>query len=110
MLAVGVRLHSPAKHRPFEGRDDVLRVLIAVSEVFEDFRYVQQLVGDQPESSNGTAVHGLVFRARIGDKQVHGIDLLEIDAHGQIIDLTVMIRPITALIALAEAVNTRLNA
>jgi len=107
LLAPEVRLHSPAKFRPLEGREAVRQLFIALSQVFEDFHYVHQLRGDRPQSPE--SVHGLVFRARVGDKQIEGLDLLEVGEEGLITDLTVMIRPISGLLAVAEGVNARLS-
>jgi hypothetical protein len=42
-LAETVVFHSPAVHRPYEGRETTATVLRAVSTVFEDFRYVDVL-------------------------------------------------------------------
>ena len=47
--------------------------------------------------------HALIFNARVGDKSVQGLDLLRTDDSGRITNLTVMIRPLSGLIALAEA-------
>ena len=69
-------------------------LLSTVVEVFEDFEYTDQLAGD------GT--HALIFRARVGDKQVEGLDHLTVDADGLITQLIVMVRPLSGLIALAR--------
>ena len=41
-LAEGVIFHSPVAHKPFEGRENVGKVLAAVSQTFEDFRYTDE--------------------------------------------------------------------
>jgi hypothetical protein len=46
----------------------------------------------------------------VGDKQVQGIDLLRHDDDGRVVEITVMVRPLSAAIALAEAVGPRLAA
>ena len=56
--------------------------------MLEDFRYTDELGGD--------GIHGLVFDARVGDRTLQGIDLLRPDAHGQIAEFTVMMRPASA--------------
>ncbi|MDX6659507.1 MAG: hypothetical protein QOJ55_329 [Solirubrobacteraceae bacterium] len=98
-LAGGVIFSSPVSFRPFEGRDTVGQVLGAVLETFEDFRYTDELAGE--------TAHALVFRARVGDKQVEGIDLLRFDGDGKISDFTVLVRPLSAAIALAEAMGPK---
>jgi hypothetical protein len=98
-LAHDVVFNSPVAFRPFEGRDAVGQVLAAVMETFEDFRYTDELAGD--------TAHALVFEARVGEKQVQGIDLLRFDDAGKIDDFTVLVRPLSATIALAEAMGPK---
>jgi hypothetical protein len=47
-----------------------------------------------------------VFRARVGGRQVEGCDFLHVDDDRAIDELAVMIRPLSAALALAEAMNT----
>jgi hypothetical protein len=98
-LAPGVVFNSPVAFKPFEGRDAVGQVLAAVMRTFEDFRYTDELAGQ--------TAHALVFEARVGDKQVQGIDLLRFDSDGKIDDFTVLVRPLSATIALAEAMGPK---
>jgi hypothetical protein len=87
-------------HRPYEGRDATATVLRAVSTVFEDFRYVDVLdAGDRA---------GLVFAARVGARELEGWDYLRFDDEGRIAEFTVMIRPLSALVAVVEAMRTAL--
>jgi hypothetical protein len=58
----------------------------------------------------GVGSVGLVFKARTGDRDVHGWDLVHTDASGLVTELTVMIRPLSALTAVAEAMAARLAA
>jgi hypothetical protein len=100
-LTDDVRLWSPIAFRPFEGREAVSALFAILLETFEDFRYTDELPGD--------AVHALVFRARIGDKEVEGLDLIRSREDGLIDDFTVMVRPLSGAIALAEAVGAKLG-
>jgi hypothetical protein len=100
-LADRVVFNSPVAFQPFEGRDAVGQVLGAVLETFEDFRYTDELAGE--------TAHALIFEARVDDKQVQGIDLLRFDADGKIDDFTVMVRPLSATIALAEAMGPKVG-
>ena len=98
-LAPGVVFNSPVAFRPFEGRDAVGQVLGAVMETFEDFRYTDEL--------EGPTAHALVFEARVADKQVQGIDLLRFDSEGKISDFTVLVRPLSGTVALAQAMGPK---
>lgn len=99
-LADDVVFRSPAVHKPYEGRDATAMILRAVATVFEDFRYVDVLdAGDRV---------GLVFEARVGDRQLQGWDYLRFDADGRIREFTVMVRPLSGLHALVQAMETAL--
>jgi hypothetical protein len=98
-LAPEVVFNSPVAFLPFEGREAVGQVLGAVMETFEDFRYTDELAGP--------TAHALVFSARVGEKEVQGIDLLRFDDEGKIRDFTVLVRPLSATIALAEAMGPK---
>ena len=102
LLHADVEFRSPVSHTPFLGAAEVGRVLRHVFEVFDDFRYVDELTGD------GTS--GLVFRARVGHREVEGWDYLTTDDDGLITTFVVMVRPLSGLIALAEAMGARLAA
>jgi SnoaL-like domain len=85
---------SPVLFKPYEGRDQVLKVLRAAERVLGSggkFRYVHQL--EDPDDR----VAILEFATEVDGKQVEGIDKLTFDEDGRIIELTVMIRPASAL-------------
>lgn len=96
-------LHSPVTFKLFEGRAAIRPLLAILVEVFQDFRYTDEL-----ESEDGT--RALVFNARVGDRDLQGLDLIRYDGDGQIRDLTVMVRPRSALEALLAEVAPRLAA
>src|SRR5687768_6781663 len=101
-LAPDVVLNSPVKHKPFEGREAVAALFGALVETFEDFHYTDEF--DAEEGSKA-----LVFRARVGDRDLEGIDILRFDDEGRIANLTVMVRPLTGAIALAEEVGRKMG-
>ena len=101
-LADDVVLHSPVSFKPFEGREAVAQLFEILVRTFEDFRYTDDLPGEE--------VHAMIFRARIGDREVEGLDLIRPGPDGRIVDFTVMVRPLTGVVALAEAVGPQLAA
>lgn len=101
-LSPDVVLHSPVSFKPFEGAEAVHNLLGIILETFSDFSYTDELAGE--------GSHILVFRAKVGDKDVRGIDLLRFGADGLVDDFTVMIRPMSGVIALAQAVGPKLEA
>lgn len=101
-LADDVVFHSPVTFKAFETKPVVGHVLGAVMTVFEDFRYVTQLDGEGAD-----ALH---FVARVGEREVEGIDLVRENADGLIDDFTVLVRPLSGLQALAAAMAEKLGA
>ena len=99
LLSEDVAFRSPIVHKPYQGRETVATILRTVFGVFEDFRYTDEL--------EGPTAHALVFSARVGEKELQGIDLLRFDSSGQIRDFTVLVRPLSGTIALAEAMGPK---
>ncbi|GAA2417677.1 nuclear transport factor 2 family protein [Nonomuraea africana] len=101
-----IRLYSPVKFVPFEGRPMVMGLFGVLLRTFHDFRYVGHFDGTAETSTDGTEAPSvvLVFRATVNGKQIHGIDLLQFDESGLIKEFTVMVRPQSAVHALGEAV------
>jgi hypothetical protein len=100
-LSPDVVFRSPAVFRPYEGREATMVVLEAVSNVSEDFRYLALYEGESGEV--------LQFSARVGDRELDGIDMLRFDDDGRVRELTVMIRPLSGLTALVEAMGRELE-
>ena len=97
-LAEDVAFRSPVVFRAYEGKAVVSTILVeGALNVFEDFRYTEQL-----EDGDAAA---LIFKARVGDREVDGLDLLRFDADGKVRELMVMVRPMSGLNALAEAMG-----
>jgi len=100
-LREDVELHSPILFRGFEGREIVGQVLTHVAATLEDLTYVDEL-------HEGDTV-ALRFKARVGDRELEGIDFLELDEDGRVAVLTVFMRPMSALIAFNEQMKERLG-
>ncbi len=98
LLADSVVFRSPAVHRPYEGKQATAVILRAVTRVFEDFHYTRVV-----ESG---ADHVLVFEARVGDRMIEGADFLHHDEQGLVDDFRVMVRPLSGLQAVVEAMAT----
>lgn len=94
-----VVFNSPVVFRPYHGREVLSVILRAVTRVFEDFRYEREIGAD------GASDHALVFRARVGDRELQGCDFLHTGPDGLIDEFTVMVRPRSAMLALAEAMK-----
>jgi SnoaL-like domain len=102
LFAEDATFRSPVVFKQYEGRDTIAMILRAVAEVSDDFRYTDQV------ENGDTAV--LVFEARVGDRELNGVDILHFDAEGKIEKMMVMVRPMSGLQALAQAMEQRLAA
>jgi ketosteroid isomerase-like protein len=101
MLAEDVVFRSPALHKPYRGRAATMVFIRAATEVFEDFRYVRTFTEDDGRG------HVLMFTASVGGRELEGVDIVSLDEDGRISEFRVMIRPMTGLVALAEAMAPR---
>lgn len=97
-----VTFKSPVVFKPYEGREALGVILGAVVQVFEDFRYVEQV------ETGDTAV--LVFEARAGERDLQGVDILRFGENGLIRELIVMVRPMSGMHALADRMKAMLEA
>jgi hypothetical protein len=100
LLAEDVVFRSPVVFKPYEGRAAVEPLLRAVVRVFDEFHFTRQI-------SNGSD-HALVFGARIGERNIEGCDFLHTDAAGFIDEFYVMVRPLSGVMALADAMKQQL--
>jgi hypothetical protein len=103
LLSEDVEFRSPVVFKPYHGRPAVRALLAAVSRVFEDFSYEREI--GAPNARD----HALVFRARVGDREIEGCDFLHADESGSIDQLAVMVRPLSGALALADAMKAQLE-
>ncbi len=103
LLAEDVVFTSPVAFRPYPGRAITAAIIRGVSRVFEDFRYVREI-----NDANGRD-HALVFEATVDGKKINGCDFIHTNEEGEIDDLVVMVRPLSAATALAEAMGAQFD-
>ncbi len=102
ILADDVEFHSPFFWIPKKSKEQTFFILMAVSEIFENFYYHREWIeGDDM---------ALEFEAHIGDVIVKGIDLIHFNTHGKIDHFEVMIRPMKALAMLGEMMSKKFEA
>jgi len=98
ILDVEVVFHSPDLYSPQKGKVITTLYLIGAIEVLgkpeNNFAYYHQI------QDKNIAV--LEFKAEIGNIKIHGIDMIEINEVGKIINFTVMIRPLKAVHTVQE--------
>jgi len=102
LFAEDVVFRSPFVHKPYEGIDALAFLLGHVVQVFEDFRYIAHVeTGD---------VAVLQFEARVGDRELQGVDILKFNGEEKISEMTVMVRPASGLEALGQEMGRRIEA
>ena len=94
---------SPMANTAYTSAPALMLALSTVIQVFEDFTYHRQLATD-----DGLHIV-LEFSARVGDKQLKGIDLVRFNEEGQITEFEVMVRPLSGLQALGTEMGARLG-
>lgn len=97
-----VVFNSPFVFRPYEGLEPLKVLLGNVIEVLEDFRYIAHT------ETGDSAV--LVFEAAVGDRLLNGVDVLRFGDDGKVIEMSVMIRPMSGLQAVGEEMSRRMEA
>jgi 2,4-dienoyl-CoA reductase (NADPH2) len=108
MGALGDILHrkavfrSPMAHTPYPSAQAVQLIIGHVMQVFENFTYHREMA-----SADGLSVV-LEFSASVHGKELKGVDLIQFDAQGLIVDFEVMVRPLSGLQALGEEMGKRL--
>ncbi|MFI8962548.1 nuclear transport factor 2 family protein [Streptomyces sp. NPDC053493] len=103
LLAEDVVFTSPVVFKPYTGKAVTAAILRGVLRVFEDFTYVREIADADGRD------HALVFTATVAGRQIQGCDFLHFDEEGRIDDFTVMVRPLSAAQALAEAMGAQFD-
>ncbi|MGC3820795.1 nuclear transport factor 2 family protein [Acinetobacter sp. G11] len=104
LLAEDVVFHSPVAYQPYPGKQVVFFILSNVIQIFENFTYHREFY-----TEDGMNVV-LEFSANVGEKKLKGIDMIQLNEQGQIIDFEVMLRPKSGLEALAAQMGQRMAA
>jgi ketosteroid isomerase-like protein len=103
VLADDVVFRSPVVFKPYTGRSAAAAVLAAALRVFDDFVYEVELTSEDGRD------HALMVRARVDRKDIQGCDCLRHDQDGRVVQLTVMVRPLSAAVALRDRMAAELT-
>lgn len=99
LLADDVIFRSPVAFKPYVGRPIVHAILRGVGRVFTDFRYSYE-IADGDDSA-------LIFETMVDGISLSGCDFIRVNAAGKISEFTVMVRPLSAANALAQAMGAQ---
>jgi len=97
-------LRSPSGIHPYKGAQTVVLALGTVSGIFEDFTYHREFVNT---AENSVA---LEFSAKVDDLDLKGVDLIRFDEQGKLIEIEVLIRPLSALKRLEQRMGEAVGA
>ncbi len=98
-----VAFRSPASYSAYKDADALVLAIATAATVFQDFTYYRQAA-----TADGlNAV--LEFGAKVGDKEVKGVDFIRFDEDGKIVEFEVMTRPLSGSQALAQEMGKRLG-
>jgi hypothetical protein len=100
-FAPTIVLRSPVRDEPLRGKEAVKKLFAILLRTFEDLRFLESF-------TSGDGGELLYFQWRLGDRQIEGVDLMHFDDDGLIDDYAVMIRPLSALEAMRDAVFAQL--
>jgi hypothetical protein len=100
-LSDEVVLISPITSRfRFEGRAEVTELMSVVLETFEDIQVFEEFgAGDR---------RVVAWRARIGDQEMEGTEILHLDGEGRVREVRPFIRPLPGLATAMAALGHRL--
>jgi hypothetical protein len=93
---------SPVAFTPYRGAELVAAFLQQAGQAFQEFAYHRTFVSGE---------HSVVleFSAKVGDKELKGIDMIRFDDLGRIVEFEVMVRPASGLQALGVEMAQRME-
>lgn len=104
LFAEDVVLFSPIAFQPYHGRDVVAKIINILPTILDDFAFQREIDAENGED------HALVFGARVGELSIQGCDLLHVNSDGLIDQLTVMMRPLRAVLAFEQEMRVKVAA
>lgn len=100
ILAADVAIGAPPYWDKLKGRPMVHHLLGLILQTIEDFTYHREWHDDSRKQGE----IALEFRGHVGDLKLQGIDLITLNERGELQNLDVMIRPMSALAALKDVI------
>jgi hypothetical protein len=82
----------------FKGREQIAALSNVILDVFQDFRYTEEVVGENSDF--------LVSRAQVDGIEIEMVDHMRLGADGKIREFTVFMRPLPATAAALRLIGT----
>lgn len=105
LLEDNVSLNSPVSSKPITGRETISFIFMALLTILDDFTYYRCADDGKNlflEFSGKLKKHDKVFK-------IEGVDVFKISSSGKVAELTVMMRPLTALQEFATQMSAKLS-
>ena len=102
VVAEDIEMGAPPYWTKLQGRDLVCHLLGLIVHTIEDFTYHREWRSGRE--------YALEFTGHVGDLQLQGIDLITVNERGEVSNLDVLMRPVTAVIALREIIAPQMAA
>jgi hypothetical protein len=93
-----VRLLTPLVFEPFQGKASIRPVVEALLSVVDSFEFLELMEGPQHVSE--------FFKVTVGSLTLDGMDYWRLDEEGLIQEMTVLWRPLPAIVAVQNQLNT----
>jgi hypothetical protein len=93
-----VRLLTPLVFEPFQGKASIRPVVEALLSVVDSFEFLELMEGPQHVSE--------FFKVTIGSLTLDGMDYWRLNEEGLIQEMTVLWRPLPAIVAVQNQLNT----
>ena len=101
-FAANAEFHSPLTDKlTFRGREQIAALTGIILDVFENFRYTDEIMGDKDGF--------LVGRAKVDGLEIEFVDHLRFDGDGRIAEMTVFFRPLPAAAAALRRIGAPLG-
>ncbi len=101
-FAADAEFHSPLTDKlTFKGREQIAALAGIVLDVFENFRYTEEIMGEEGGF--------LVGRAKVDGLEIEFVDHLRFGGDGRIAEMTVFFRPLPAAAAALREIGARLG-
>ena len=101
-FAADAEFHSPLTGKlTFKGREQIAALAGIILDVFENFRYTDEIMGEEGGF--------LVGRAKVDGLEIEFVDHLRFGGDGRIAEITVFFRPLPAAAAALRRIGARLG-
>ena len=101
IIAIDAVYHSPVDLHHYQGRELVCLLVRTAASVMEGFKYHR-------EFAHGDSA-ALEFNAHVGEEVLKGVHIIRFSTAGEIVDIDLVARPAKGVMALGNAVGSKVG-